>query len=359
MVQEALSNGQKVFRVIVVSLLMLGLGESIARAWLTSPSGQDWDEGLGWSWRPGAVVFNGSEGGVPFTVSSLGLNDDELTPVSELDGRIRLLGLGNSFMEALQVARSANYTSRVEQQLPWVDFVNAARSAMHAAHYTTVAERFRTLGHALTVVSVGQGDLTHLLQDDLDLRRDEAGTLINIRPPSEAKDRLKRAIAPVIDRSALATYMMRRFKPIFVAWLDRARRFGEPTPERTVGEIVEDRTPVAIERLAVVLSRLKRDGLVLVLDVPHLHYRADRQASRAAPAESRVYREAAARAGVWYLDTGPKLIAAYEETGQPGHGFANKEIGVGHYNEAGHRAIAEALAQWLTAHRVALQGAPR
>ena len=335
-----------VARVALVLLALTGLAEAGTRAWLTSPSGQISDPEIGWAWRPGVTVFNGSEGGARLRMNALGLNDDELEPTP---GR-RVLVLGNSFTEALQVSRAENFTSQLEAHVPGLDAVNGARSAMGPAHYPVVADRLvAPLAPDALVVALGAGDLDHLLGPQTDARRTPDGALAAVELVPEAKDALKAAFEPLLSRSALATYLMRRYKSVVMGWVDGARALTDgdaavaappPPPELDTAE--------ATERLAFVLTALTRNGPVLVLDVPELRYQPARQVESAAPAVSAVYRAAAARAGARYVDAGPELVAAYRATGRPGHGFDDVQPGYGHLNAEGHAAVARALAAALT-----------
>jgi hypothetical protein len=332
-------------RIVVVIVAMLGLGEVVTRQWLTSPSGQDFDAELGWVWRPGAHILNASEGGADIRVNERGLIDDPLTPKN---GRTRILGFGNSFMEALQVPIAHNYTSLVERKVADVDVVNLARSGMGPGHYPTVLRRFAALEPDSLLVSVGYGDLDDVMAPNVNVERDAAGGIHRLWLTVDAKDRLKRVFAPIITRSALATYLMRRFKPVVMGWRAAWRELkGAPDPQPATAPLDYR---AAEERLSFVLRRLQTSAPVVVLDIPHIVYRAE-GASLGAPEEVAVFRRAARAAGVDYLDAGPALISAYARTRQPLHGFANLKIGSGHLNEAGHAVVADVVSRWLLQQR--------
>ena len=331
-------------------VLLLLLGEVVARVLLTSPSGQDFDADLGWVWRPGATIFNNSEGGAPIVINGAGLNDDELEPKGK---RFRILGFGNSFMEAIQVPREENYTSIVERLVPGIDFVNLARSAMGPAHYPIVLERFGSkLDPDLLIVSVGEGDVLSLLSSDVSVERD-AGGIQRIALSLNDKDQLKGAFGPILDNSALATYLMRRLKPVILESVAEFKRvFGPAEAEARLMAPPDDKAGrfEAADRLAFILRRMRAAGPVLVVYVPFLEYGPHRHAEAVAAWETEAYTLAAKRAGVPLLDCGPALIDVYARTGQPPHGFPNKRVGVGHLNAAGHAAVAETIAGWLEEH---------
>ena len=328
-------------RILLAIVVLLALADGVSQRWLTSPSAQSFDPDLGWKWTPGATIFNSKEGGARLAINSHGLND---VPVAERMDRPRLLGLGNSFMEAIQVPQIANFTSRTEV-LADVDFVNLGRSAMSPAHYPLLVGRFAHLSPKMLVVAVGQGDYANLMSERTIVRRDAEGKIISVRPVLEAKDSMKDSLRPLLSRSALATLMMRRLKPIVLDWVSFVRG-GDSDADESGSEVDGAEVECGL-RLAWVLNELKKTAPVVLLDIPHLRYQADRKAVYASAQERRAYREAARLAGVPVIDAGPDLQAAYRESGQPGHGFANHRIGEGHLNEAGHIAVAQAMTRYL------------
>ncbi len=334
-------------RVAVVAVGCLVLGEVVARLWLTAPSAQEPDDALGWAWRPHAHVATYTEGGVSLTLNALGLNDDAVVETPSW----RMLVLGNSFVEALQVRRADNFVERAQQLLqerkPGLDIVNLGRSAMHAAHYPVVLSRaWPLLGGDAVVVTVGEGDLVNLLRADIVTERDPSGALTHVGFLPEAKDRMKALFGPILSRSSVVTYLMRRVKPVFEGL---ANPFVKVEPVPPPDDLRDG--PEATARLTWLLRSLRAalppQVPLLVLDIPSLRYGLGGIATRSAPHESAAYRTAAAQSGLDYLDAGPALIFTYGATGQPGHGFPNLTIGHGHLNAHGHAAVAMALASWI------------
>ncbi len=328
-------------RALLVAAVLLGAGEGVTRAFLTSPSGQGFDPELGWGWVPGTVIANYKEGGAPFVVNELGANDD---PVSPKQGKLRILGLGNSFMEALQLPRSQNYTSRLEALAPGVDFVNLARSAMGPAHYPVVLRRHvDALDPDLVVVGLGEGDLFSF-GGGVELVK-EGGRVVDVKLRAESKDQLKESFRPLLAHSALATHLMRRLKPLVAGLLA-----DDPGPA-PVGP--RDLRP-AFEAMRIVMRQVVAVGRpVVVLFVPGMDYLASGETrinDAAADALVRAaVREVELETGkpIPWLDAGGALADLYRRTGKPGHGFHNLRVGTGHLNAAGHDAVARVLVDWL------------
>ncbi|MCA9542804.1 MAG: hypothetical protein KC613_00390 [Myxococcales bacterium] len=336
--------GRIALRLVAVAALCGLLGEAVARQWLTSPSAQMGDAELGWTWRPGATVANHKEGRARLHINARGLVDDELTPKGD---RRRVIGLGNSFLEALQVDHAAQYPTLLEAALarpgqPGLDYVNAGRSAMGPPHYPLVSARLLDLQPDLWIVHLGEGDVLHLLGAQI-----QGG---QVRPPPVAADRWKARVAPIIDRSALATYLMRRFKPLITRWLAPAGP-AEPPLDDTTPQAAE----VAVQRLTLILRELGDTAPVWVVHTPTLRYGVAGATEDLAPHEGRIYRAAAQAASARYVSAGPALVASYQRTGQPPVGFQNHTVGAGHLNAQGHQAVAEALQAPL---RAWLEGRP-
>ena len=336
------------FRVLVVFVSLIALGELVTRSFLTSPSVQRADDELGWVYIPGAEVFTAKEGGVPLPINARGLNDDE---ISEKGDRYRALVLGDSFTEALQVARGDNFTSVAERQSKTWDVVNLGRSGLNPAHYPVVFDRYKDLRPEVLIVVVGRGDVQDILGRDILASRSASGaiTAVSVRAPT--KDRLKSLFAPLLKRSALATYMMRRAKPVVMGLL-RKKNPREP------GVVAKVRPPEdegvnqeALDRFVFVLNELKRSADVLLVYIPNLSWGLGGSSSYVSALDLQTVNRAAELAGVTVLDMGPALQDEYRTTLQPPIGFANQRIGFGHLNADGHEAIGRRIGEWLQQFR--------
>ena len=191
--------------------------------------------------------------------------------------------------------------------------------------------------------------MVHLVGNETHVERDDAGRVLRIRPAMLQTDVIKKSFEPLLTRSALASWMMRRMKPVILDWVDGLNalaRTGAGAPPPGPAPALD--TAEATTRLTALLTELKATAPVVVLDIPHVAYRPGRRAERAAVDESVVYRDAAQRAGAEYVDAFEALSESYARSGQPGHGFPNNYVGVGHLNERGHEAVASALTKTLS-----------
>lgn len=129
----------KLWRLLLaVMLLLSGGGEVFVRAFISSPLSTQADEELGWVYRPNAIVFQTKEGWATPRMNSLGYNDDEI-PVTGVARRV--LVVGDSYTEALQVDRADNFCSLAEKHMPETLLFNAGRSGLSPVHYPVVARR--------------------------------------------------------------------------------------------------------------------------------------------------------------------------------------------------------------------------
>lgn len=341
-------------RLFLLGLAVLIAAEVGVRLFITSPSRQIFDPELGYTYRPHSVIFRTKEGGARIHINSLGMNDEE---PEEKAGRFRVIALGDSITEALQVPSRDNYTSISEELAPSLDVINAARSAAGPLHYPIILSRVQDrLLPDLILVQFSPKDLDDILKTPAVFLVDEETKKIReITLEVARKEKLKEIIRPLIQRSALATYLIRRLKPVvndLIRFYSRKSLVLGQKPALAFARPENaPRDPVKI--LAHILEKLSERSPVVAMHIPALTYLHGRRAeiSEESLKEELIFRQASELAGVPFLQTATYLSAVYAETGQPPHGFANYQIAHGHLNEAGHRAVAMALTDFLRAER--------
>jgi hypothetical protein len=324
-------------RAAVCAMLLLGLGEAVARGALTSPSRQVFDAELGFRYLPGTVFFDGSEGGARLRLNASGFNDDEVGPKGE---RPRVAVVGDSMTMAYQVDRARNYVARVQALRPDLEFVNLSQADMGPVQYQVLIERFApALAPDRVVFAFSYGDVADVRKAPPSIERGPDGAIARLVPQPPERQAMKRWIEPLIQRSALATHMMRRFGPMLARW--GGEEAAPPAREPSDAEVVEI--------IAFVLREAAARRVVAAMFVPQIEYRAGRQAGMDAGSarDAGIVARAADRAGVPLHVAEGALTQAYAASGQPGHGFANRRVGEGHLNAAGHEAVARGLAAFL------------
>jgi hypothetical protein len=322
--------------IVVVALVLLA--EGVTRFALTSPSRQMFDAELGFRYLPNAEFFNGSEGGARLKLNSLGFNDAE---VDAAHARRRVIFVGDSLTEAIQVERADNYVSRLKGLRPDLEFINLGQAYTGPLEYGVLLKRFhRQLKPDVTVLAFSEGDLNDLQTGDWAVTRTGDAAITSVRPNAASRQGLKRVFEPVLQSSALATLLMRRIKPTLERW-------GVIS-----GQSAKDRKydlGLCKEAMSVVFASAIAEGPVVAMFLPQLDYLPARfsRMTRTSSEESRFFQAAAARAGVPFYVADDVLVKQYARTGQPGHGFANARVGAGHLNANGHQAVAIGLGSFL------------
>jgi hypothetical protein len=97
--------------------LVLGVAawEAILSAWVFRPAAFHQDADFGWMPQPHAVAFTNIEGRTAAFYNERGFRDEAITP--RQPGELRVLCLGDSFVEALDVPREQSFEFLLQQQL--------------------------------------------------------------------------------------------------------------------------------------------------------------------------------------------------------------------------------------------------
>jgi lysophospholipase L1-like esterase len=324
---------------IGLGIVVLLVAELMVRLFLNSPSRQTHDDELGFSYIPNSTVFRTKEGGARIRINRLGLNDGE---IGNKENRTRLLVLGDSQTEALQLDQELNFTSVAEKIDPTLDVVNGGRSGLGPLDFVLMQKRLGVVEPSLCVLVLHTGDLSDLDNVGTRLERRENGDITAIRHYVSEKDKIKATFQPFLQRSALATYLLRHYKPLAMTLLNSGadqKEAARPAPDAAA--LLQDRTEIMRFILDEMDARMPM-GLVFF---SHLSYQSNRRAFLTQDdAEAReVFQHAAVAAGVPFIDATPELIKVFECTGQPPLGYQNYRSGEGHLNRDGHAAMARAL----------------
>ena len=319
--------------------VLLLTAEVITRMFVTAPSNQIYDPILGFVYKPNSVHFNASEGGAHLCLNHLGLNSD---PPTSKNGRRRILFLGDSITQAAQVPRQENFCSKLMQERPDLQVINGGRSDAGPLEYLEIYQRIKGDIQADAVAIVlTDGDLADMKRAKYDLSRNKDREIEDIQLHASARQRLKNMVQPLISRSALATHLMRRAKPL----ITRGGEIEFKETSMTTSQ-VENGDQITIELLSYIIKTISKNQKTFVIHIPNISYEKNHRAS-VSPSSlqaTRIFNAAATNSGTNLITLDTPFIESYRQCGQPGHGFMNAVIGAGHINALGHAAVAKHLA---------------
>lgn len=326
-----------------ILLLLLLAAEGVVRSWLVSPAAPKRFTGFGWVDEPLTPVVHSREGYSRNVRNGYGLVDEE--PRTSARAR-RLLVLGDSYGEALQVAGPERFHSVLEASERGLEAINAARSGLtllhHAAYLPALVSEFHP---DAVVVQINDGEL------------DDLGRWV--RPgetPEETLARFRRAELRVHEprsgllalpealarRSGLATFVYRRLVLLTDKEKQRlsAKVEVDPPPETGGLDSLNDLVDFLGARLAAAGPR------VVFLYIPNMTYGSAGCVNKW-PDRRRFFTAFAERTGARFVDLSAPFRREFAATGRPLHGFHNSVMGTGHINAAGHRLAAAALRRVL------------
>jgi hypothetical protein len=345
------------------------------------------DDVTGTSLRPYAAAWQSKEGHAYVAINSRGFRDVEWAP-SKPEGVYRIAVLGDSFVEARQVAHQDTFCAVLQDRLNAdprspgrrVEVMNFGVAGYGTAQeWLTLSRDVFALQPDQVLLAVFTGndiaDNSKALSHPLDtrpyysLRGDELVADVSFRQSPAYRDRQgwpARVFYAVQDHSRLAQllYTVRR------GWGQPAAGGGEPEspfnqqglPHGVYREPFNDAWDGAwrvTERLILEMARETRShkaefGVVTLSNPPQVSIDvAGRQAyERRLGVDDLFYPERritalGQRAGFPVLNLAPSLQAYAIEHQALLHGFANTPPGMGHWNENGHRLAGEQIAAWL------------
>ncbi len=324
--------------------------ELLVRAFLVTPSNIVADPQLGYMYRPDSTMLieSADAGFKRVTLNEFGLND---WPIGN-DRRPRIVVLGDSYVEAFQVPRAENFVSILGHDAPQFRFVNAGRSGLDPVTERMMLEKLAPRLHPAGVIMiVNAGDRFDFLNDHLTVRRCGSPSAICAYRLPPISPVATTGIAGLARRSALVTFLARRFQEPVADELAQARALLLPSATAKAANLPAGgyRDEDFEDLLACVFRRIRARYPLIVVAVPNTDFGPGRlsTAPDGGAFETAVAR-AAADSGATYFDAGPALEQAYRQSGQPPRGFAFNTPGAGHLNAAGHRTLARGLERELS-----------
>ncbi|MBI5231395.1 MAG: SGNH/GDSL hydrolase family protein [Coriobacteriales bacterium] len=307
---------------------------AILETFVWNPTGYVDDPELGRIYRPGIYV-HGTEGFSYSRINSLGMRGPEVGP--RRPGTARVLFLGDSFTEALQVFPSRTFAERTGAALREggmdVEVVNAGRSGASPASHIYLAEWYRRrIDPDVVVVQLSCEDFTSDLTDpksNFYLKRDRSNV-------SAVMNTEFHSAHPVAQKSRIVREVI-SFPLVRLAANNINRQLNlEPPPREFDADVDRDLVEVTVHALSQAYDH------PVILYVPGVEY--DRACCASEPAEA-LLRDAARRRGIPFVDVGDEMLAAFAERRVASHGFANTQLPASgsHLNAAGHGIVATKL----------------
>ncbi len=349
-------RGRDVLVAVLGVLVVLAAAEIVTRLWIQSPSVALPDARYDFVLPPHARIAQMREGWSVSRTNSMGLLDDELRAARP---PVRALLLGNSFTEAVEVARRDNYQSVAERRVPGLEIVSVGYGGRSPVQYADWLEDYAApLAPDLVIIQVWDDDLPRLVAPAALARMAERARLgPTPPPPPPPEDVARRGLRAAVRGSALlnAAWQRCRRSPESFDLAVALARGGDL--RSLAGRLLRGNTPLPPPprtladdpRQAAVMDSLHRRiaaraPRLLYLYVPQLRWLSPGCPARDSAAAVFFHRFAE-RNHVRLIDPSGALRAEFARTGQPPSGFANTVPGRGHLNAVGHRVIGEELAR--------------
>ena len=332
-------------------LLLLGLclvaAELAVRTWLESPAYARVQRDYGWVDAPGTAYVQSREGWSRGRFGASGLRGPDPG-----DG-LRVLVIGDSYGQALEVMRDGTYAGIVERAVPGCSVIMAGRPGLNPLHHAVYTGALcDAFAPDRVVILVNDGDLGDLEASGLlDLPVEEALVRFRAREDLLAPTRggITGSVEGILRKSGLATFVVRRLELLVGA---ERRRLGKRLTPAEPGPPAETLPPDPrlLPFYEGLLPHLRDGSEPLFVYVPLLVYSSEGAAPKW-PHRRAFYHRLAERNGLRFVDLTPRLQEAFAAYGQPLHGFANSRVGTGHLNARGHRVLGETIAAEAGADR--------
>jgi hypothetical protein len=284
------------------------------------------------------LYVQGKEGYARTLLNELGLRAPLLQDEPLQASRQRILVLGDSYTQAMQVSDEAAFPQHLNDLLgDYTQVINAGREGASPADYIGLAAyNQQTFNPDVVVIQLNEADFTR------DLLSKQQTFFYEKTAWGFALQENKDLISTNVLSSRFASLQgVLNFSTVRVA----LERFGSMRANETEPPLQQDKWgDGSLEHFTVrALQRAYQTPILLY--IPEMDYFSEDYA-RANPTEVYLY-EAAREAGVAFISLRPDFVTQYSQMHEPAHGFANTQPGTGHMNALGHKIAAERLAKTL------------
>jgi len=351
---------------VILVFVALAILEVIVRACgMGHPPYKRPDPLLGTRFIPKAVYLQTDEGYSHGRINSLGLRDREI-PYEKPANRKRVLILGDSFMEAMQVGFDDSFSNLLQTTLgktlpeDSVETINAGRSGMGTAeeYLWYVSEGFKYKPDlVLLAFYVGndfrdnvralaeQPVLKPYILFDADTFRVDASF-------TESRSyKLKTLFWPLLGNSVLAYETMRSVETSKAAVIEKAEDTPCPKDVKVfdleLNDDWENAYNVTGDIITILADAVKSNSSAFcMMIIPYASQVNDTENDCVKEADLRrpntFLRGVADRRNIPFFDLTDTLEQEYQRTGNYTYGFGDN-LGTGHWNESGHRFAAETM----------------
>jgi hypothetical protein len=297
---------------------------------------------LGRIYKPGTYV-HGTEGYSRTRINSLGFRDT-WEPRKD-QARQRILFLGDSFSEALQVRDGKSFVDLIERSAGWpVEAINAGRSGGSPAHYIHLRSFYlQQIRPSQVVIQLNNGDF---LEDALNTRRNFY-IVTNGTSYTTVHNKTFSSANPLMQKLGMLRGLL-EFSTIALAaesvkFIIQSRK----SPAVTVSSAARpDQDGDGLKELVRwTIRELQKYPRAIILYIPNLNYGHLNET----PATEFAIEAACHESGVPLVNMRNAFIEHYQNTYEPAHGFANQKPGTGHLNEVGHQLTARELLKQMKA----------
>ena len=319
------------------------LTELLLRLFVLSPTSTQPDDTLGWRYISNSTIRQSDEGLSSNTLNSLGQNDSELL-VSDSHVK-RILLLGDSFTESLQIERENNFAELTERE-SCTEIVNSGQSGMNIMHYPIVVDRMHPYNMDQSVIVLSAGDINDIRHTPHSLtRHPENGEITNIQLIGKPLSFARRLFAPALEHSALLTLLMKRVKLLKLSSGENNTNDSAVAQQQNHSIFIneEDRNAIA-DIIRFVLKDIQTQMTVAILYLPTYDYLpAGVAVETERSIEARHFLSEIAKRMNIPMATATGFEEFYRKTHRPPVGFANAHISGGHLNQHGHKLVAQSL----------------
>lgn len=287
------------------------------------------------------LYVQGQEGFARTVLNELGMRQPPLT--AKEPGVERILVLGDSFTQAIQVSDQAMFTRQLQERLgDRSEVINDGRSGTSPAYYLAQAEfNKETFEPDWVIIQLNQGDFTTdpfdsqtnfyfvKTETGFELKKNEAYVSSN----------------PITSRFAQFQKMLNfSVARVLVERLAKLEARPAKTPPQPSATEAAEQLKTQGALITWVVCELKEHyPKLILLYIPTIDYFGDQAQSSV---ELQLTQAARAK-GVPFVSVHQDYIDAFQTDRRVAHGFDNTQPGLGHINALGHALLAERLAEMM------------